>query len=218
MDPLEEVWKYREETIYPQWFGDKSDRIFVLESRLFTEVFGQKEIDPLWLHHGVIEIGPTEGRNSWVYVSSGLSNPWDTEPGAYASSEVSGLGTELVLETPEQASWAIVALQRLVAFQTLLGWGRFGDRPLISYGDRIPLRGPITPGKKSELSNIVVAEPKHYEPSFRLKSGHVEFLHMLGVSDAELAHAKNNGTAELVDILSAKGVYPLTDPTRRSVL
>ncbi len=112
ISPLERVWEQREESVYPSLFGPTFRGTFVPTGELFTGVFGQESFDPRWLHYGIIEFGPTDDRDSWIYVSSGPSNPWELEPEDYADSEYSGFGTELVLEVPKQAEWALAGIIR----------------------------------------------------------------------------------------------------------
>jgi len=212
--PLEQVWEHREESIYPTWFGSTSRGTFVLSGELFTGVFSQENFDPRWLHYGVVEFAPTEERDSWLYVSSGASNPWELEPEEYSDSEISGFGTELVLEVPGQAEWAIVILQRILAFNILLAHGRYGDKLALDYGDRIPLRAPITLEGDSLIQNLVVTKPTHYGDHFILESGRVDFLHLVGTTDRENDFAKNHGSLELCDRLLASGYAPITQPDR----
>jgi len=89
---FEEAWEFREGKLYPGHFGPKRQGIYVLDGELFTNVFRQDSFDPRWLTHGVFEFEPTEKRPSWVYVSSGLSNAWETdspEPNARQDLDVS---------------------------------------------------------------------------------------------------------------------------------
>jgi len=89
---FEEAWEFREGKLYPGHFGPKQQGIYVLDGELFTNVFRQDSFDPRWLTHGVFEFEPTEKRPSWVYVSSGLSNAWETdspEPNARQDLDVS---------------------------------------------------------------------------------------------------------------------------------
>jgi hypothetical protein len=76
---LERVWQIREEEIYPTLFGPVSRGIFPLSQQLFAERFRQSDVDPRWLFCGVFEFAPTADRQSWLYVTSGYSNPWDEE-------------------------------------------------------------------------------------------------------------------------------------------
>ena len=141
MSSMEEVWAYREETLYPQLFGEKRSGIYVLDFDVFSSL-GAEDIDPAWLHLGVFEFEPTPARNSWLYVTSGGSTPWGTEPDEYDPEEYSWLGSELVIEVHSQPEdqWAIKLLRRVLAFNVLLAHGRFGeDKPLLGYGDRIPM-------------------------------------------------------------------------------
>ncbi len=217
MDALERVWTHREEVIYPSLFGPTIRGTFVLSVELFNDVFSIDSVDPRWLHYGVIEFGPTPDRDSWIYVSTAASNPWETDPNDYAGSEYSGFGTELVLEVPEQATWPIVIVQRLLAFNVLLGHGRFGDKPMLDYGDRIPLRAPITLSGESRLRNVVIARPNHYESSFRLESGRVDLLHLVGISDNEQQFGKQHGSDALMARLEQNGYSPVTLPDREEL-
>ncbi|MFK8182116.1 MAG: suppressor of fused domain protein [Phormidesmis sp.] len=217
MNALERVWEYREETVYPSLFGPASRGTFVLSFELFKEVFSTENIDPRWLHYGVIEYGPTQARDSWIYVTTATSNPWEAESDNYNKSEFSGFGTELVLEVPKQGDWAIVVLQRLLAFNILLGHGHFGTKPMLDYGDRIPLRSPITLTGESRLRNIVITLPKHYESRFTLESGQVDLLHLVGISDREVAYGQQQGNTALLKRLEEKGYSPVTLPDRNEL-
>ena len=100
-DLLERSWAQREESVYPRVFGPLEPSIAPLEVALFRDMFGQSTVDPRWLHVGVMVAPPSGERRSWVYVSSGLSNPWDAE----APDTFSGLGCEFVLQTMDRADW-----------------------------------------------------------------------------------------------------------------
>ena len=214
ISPLERVWEHREESVYPSLFGPLSRGTFALSGELFTGMFSQESYDPRWLHYGVLEYAPTDDRNSWIYVTSGASNPWELDPEDYGESEYSGFGTEVVLEVPEQADWAIIILQRMLAFNILLAHGRFGDKPALDYGDRIPLRAPITIEGESLIRNLVIAKPSHYPDHFVLESGRVDMLHLVGASDGEIELAKSNGSSELISRLIDAGFAPVTAPDR----
>jgi hypothetical protein len=159
---LEEVWEQREEVVYPRLFGPKARGIFVLDIDLFLKTFKQESVDPRWLHYGVLEHGPTE-RGTYMYVTSGASNPWEIEPEDYAKQEFSGFGTELVLETRDSADWAIVVLQRLLAFNILLVHGRYGESQPLDYGHRVPLGGSLVRG--SALTHFVNRASRHIRGS-----------------------------------------------------
>jgi hypothetical protein len=72
---LERSWEYREETLYRRLFGDTGPGIY-LDMDLLRNVFKQEQIDPRWLHVGVNACPPHGDRRHWIYVSTGLSNPW----------------------------------------------------------------------------------------------------------------------------------------------
>lgn len=213
MNTLEEVWAYREEELYPLLFGSSHRGIFPLDMHLFTDIFGQSKVDPRWLYLGVIEFAPKEDRKSWLYVTSGGSTPWDTDPADFNQKEYSWLGVEFVLETPTQAEWPIKALQRLLAYQVLLCHGRFGEFPPLTYGHRIPAGGSID-GSDSELRFFVLAKPTHYPAIGQLSSGKFEFIQTVGITEGERDFAKATSTDALVSAMAAQGAFPVTNPTR----
>lgn len=218
MSSLEKVWSYREETLYPALFGSPSRGIFPLDADLFARIFDAHDIDPRWLHLGVLEFKPSATRNSWLYVTSGASTPWDTEPQDYQPDEYSWLGVEFVIEAPEQADWPIQVLQRLLAYHLLVSHGHFGDNfgPL-EYGDRVPAGGAVDGSKDSKLTFLALARPSHYEPSAQLDSGLFEFFHVIGITEQERDYAKATSTEQLVEKLQQHGAYPVTLSKRASV-
>jgi hypothetical protein len=100
---LEELWRLREEGVYPTLFGPVGRGIFPRTQELFSKRFGQRNVDPRWLFIGVFEFAPTPERSSWLYVSSGYSNPWNEEPEAYNPMGESGFGVEFAFAVSEQA-------------------------------------------------------------------------------------------------------------------
>ena len=219
MSSLEEVWAYREETLYPQLFGEKHNGIFVLDHDDFTSL-GAENIDPRWLHLGVFEFEPTPARNSWLYVTSGGSTPWETEPADYNPEEYSWLGSELVIEVPSQPQdqWPIKLLRRLLAYNVLLAHGRFGeDKPVFDYGDRIPIGDVIREKGAIGLRCVVLAEPKHYPATAQLASGQFDFLHAVGITDSEKDWARAHSSEALLRLLQVHGGFPVTDPRRKAV-
>lgn len=211
---LEGVWEYREEVLYPQFFGAKRRGIFVLDADIFLKTFKQEALDPRWLHYGVVEHGPTN-RGTFYYVTSGASNPWDVAPEEYGKQEFSGFGTELVMETLVAADWPIVVLQRLLAFNILLVHGRFGEPNPLDYWHRVPVGSIVD---ESELKHLVIAPPINYEAQVVLASGKVDLLHVVGITEQERDYAKEHGSDELVSRLKAADAFPVTNPNRQSVI
>lgn len=215
---LEEVWRIREEDVYPKLFGSMSRGTFTPSPHLFSSQFNVADPDPRWLHYGVLEYAPTPQRASWVYATSGFSNPWLTEPADYDPSGRSGDGVEMVFQATAQGDWAVQVLLRMMVFDLLLAAGRFpGSEPLV-VGDRVPLRAPINGDPACLVRNLVVAEPEGLARGFALPSGKVEFLAFTGVTDAEVAFAKSRSSVELVKRLRSGRAHPVTDPRRRSVV
>lgn len=212
---FEEAWSIRENQIYPQLFGPYPPQICVLTFEIFKDVFKQDTVDPRWLHYGVFEVPPTPERQSWVYVSSGLSNAWeDDSPNPDGPS---GLGMEFLLMTPGQAPWAVYRLLHVVAFQILVACGKYPGRDLLDFYDRLPLRSSVSP-ESSALTWFMVGPPDGFQDRFQLPSGWVDLLAVVGITDDEAAHARAHGGDTLLEVLRKNASYPLTDPTRSSVI
>lgn len=214
---LEDVWRMREEDIYPSLFGPVSRGIFPLTQELFATRFGQTDVDPNWLFWGVIEFAPTPERPSWLYVTSGYSNPWDG-PADYDPQAESGFGAEFFLSVSEPGDWAIRTLQSMLAFDVLLASDRFPGRQQLALYDRIPLGGPINGKADCDVRNLVMVEREDGPQTFSLPSGEVFLVGFTGITDAERDFAKNQGSEALIDQLRAAGHHPVTDPNRRSIL
>ncbi|WP_425523934.1 suppressor of fused domain protein [Stenotrophomonas maltophilia] len=133
---LERSWEYREETLYRRLFGDTGPGIYPLDMDLLRNVFKQEQIDPRWLHVGVNACPPHGDRRHWIYVSTGLSNPWE---GRHEDGD-SGWGIELMLETQEEATWALTTLRWFTAYHLLLCHSRMPGNPLAPW-DRLKLGG-----------------------------------------------------------------------------
>lgn len=200
MSLLEDSWEQREEQIYPDLFGGTGEGIYPLDISLFNNRFGIDDIDPRWLHYGVFKYAPTSDRNTWVYVTSGMSNAWEVEK----PEEYSGLGTEFILETDEESDWAIDTLRNLVAFNVLVSVGHYGDKPLLDYGDRIPVS--IEPN----ISSLMIVKPNKFSESFSLISGKVDILQVTGITAQELDYAKANSSEILANkLLKSQGALTL---------
>jgi len=205
---LEQAWQEREEEKYTEIFGSLGEGIYPLDPDLFKVQYQQDSFDPRWLHYGVFASPPNEKRKSWAYVSSGMSNPWEKDE----KDEYSGLGVEFVLETSDEAPWAIAVVRSLIAYNILLSVGRFGDYPMLDYGHRIPMK--LTPS----LSHVMLVKPTHYKGSIDLISGRVDFLHTIGITSGEYALAKESNSDSLYQLLKKEGVYPLTSRDRKEIV
>ena len=212
---LEDAWAHREEELYPRIFGKVSRGIFPLSFDDFQAI-SEGDVDPRWLHLGVFEYEPSPVRESWLYVTSGGSTPWEGCSEPIDPSSYSWLGVEFVLETQSQADWAILTLKRLLAYHVLACCGRFGDSPVPDYGHRIPAGGPID-GKSSDLRFLAICKPWHYEHTCQLPSGKFDFLHVVGISESERDLAKQTSTLALIERLRECKAAPVTDPLRMSV-
>jgi len=208
MSLLEDSWEQREEQIYPELFGGTGEGIYPLDASLFKNQFGIDDIDPRWLHYGVFKCAPTNERNTWVYVTSGMSNTWESD----TPEEYSGFGTEFILETDSESDWAINTLRSLIAFNILVSVGHYGDKSLLDYGDRIPTS--IAPN----IASLMVVKPNHFPESFDLISGKVDILQITGITAQELEYAKENGSDVLANKLFNSQSSFIVKPDRLGVV
>jgi hypothetical protein len=215
---LEEVWRIREEEIYPGLFGPPHRGIFPLTMDLFADRFRQTDVDPRWLFYGIFEFAPHGDRQHWLYATSGTSNPWEQGADEYDAGGESGAGVEFTFAVSEQGDWAIETLQSMLAFDLLLSAGRFPNRQPLAVHDRIPLRAPIDGRPDCEIRNLVMVDRADGAGEFDLPSGRVMLVGFTGITDTELTFAKSESSEALLDLLYAAGAHPVTDPRRRSIL
>jgi len=215
---FEAVWAHREDVVYRERFVDLGKGIYTPKPELYTQDMHQKEFHPGWLHHGVLECPPGDHRATWLYVTSGLSNPWNVEEGEVDPSGFSGLGFELMFECTEQAPWVVPVLHRLQAYEMLVAVGRFPGAELFEYGNRIPLNASLAPALQSEITWLLVEPPKVCAPWFELASGRVDFFELVGLTEAEARFAREQGHDALVERLVAGSEFPVTDPRRASLI
>lgn len=214
MDLLENAWEEREEVIYKQLFQDIGQGIYPLDFDIFAKNFNQESCDPRWLHYGVFKSPPHKNRPTWLYVSSGMSNPWESDE----PEEYSGFGTEFILETNEEADWAIDIVRNLVAYNILLAHRLMGDFPMLDRGHRVPFSILPASGEAPIITHLMIVEPDHYQKSFTLCSGRVNFLHIIGITTEELKLAQANSSDELLAMLKTNGIYPTTDRNRECTM
>ncbi len=212
---FESVWTDREERVYRSLFGNLGGGVFSAGPRVF-ERFG-KQPHPGWLNHGVFACPPSVDRASWLYVTSGLSNPWNLDRPGRDPSGFSGLGFELVVEATEAADWAVPLLHNLMAYELLVAVGTYQGAELLEYGNRVPLNHSITPSFDSAIRWLLVEQPKHYAQAFDLASGRVDLFHLVGATDAEVDFARQTNQEMLVALLTKEGIGQRTDAARRSL-
>ncbi|MEP7706823.1 suppressor of fused domain protein [Paraglaciecola sp. 25GB23A] len=207
MSFLEESWEEREENSYKQIFGDTGQGIFPLSNEILDRL-NAKSIDPRWLTHGVFKCPPTEQRNTWAYVTSGMSNPWETEE----PEEYSGLGVEFLMETENEEIWAIEVLLTLMGYNLLLANGQMGDFPSLDYGHRVPL------ALSESIKTMMFVHPVNFPSNFSIKSGSVDLLQVVGITPSELEVAKKTSSEEIKERLVSNTGGLVTSKERESVV
>lgn len=186
------AWEQREVEVYPALFGKMPETIMPLDATLFKKQFDHDSVDPTWSFYGVFAIEPNAKRDSWLYVTSGMSNIGykENKPDDYA-----GYGIEFVVETKEESLWAVQVLQSLMVFNLMLAAGKYGDKPMLDYGDRIPHKA------NDKMTSVMIVEPIDFPSHMELKSGRVDFLQIVAISSNELAYAKEHSSKLLAQKL-----------------
>ena len=199
--------------------------------RFFADSFGASEpadsiITPAdpdlslnWPGGGVYQFPPKGARRHWHYVTHGLSQEYELEEVRALSRDAiderySGLGFELVISTPTEATWAPEVLFNLCAYFLFDENARaFGN------GSRIPCNGPLVLDTDTVLDHLLCTVGDDYPGDVLLPGGHCELQHLVGVTAAEVARAKQwgpgpGGSLILRAVLEAGGVGTASDPDR----
>jgi len=224
---FEAQWEQRDDVVYEGLFGTEGRRGVRSTPAYFRRFKGEPQ-HPGWLYHGVISVPPQRGRAHWLHATSGLSNPWNLEAPGRDPSGHSGLGFELCMATSDEAPWAVAMLHHLMAWQLLVATGSVKGSPM-DRGQRIPLGGPVNGDAACRLTWALCEEPP-FAPSFELAAGKVDWLLLVGVTDAEVEFCRaidreyetldgkgSAGQGRLVRMLGEQGIWPVTDPRRDSI-
>ena len=137
-----------------------------------------------------------------------MSNPWESdEPQDY-----SGFGVEFVLETEQASTWAINVLHTLMAYNLMLASGQMGEPGLLDYGDRIPF------ALSDDIAAMVIAPTFQLPENIDIKSGRVDSLQIVGVTEAELTYAQETSSEALIEMLIEETGGLITAKQRKSVV
>ncbi len=206
---FDEIWAARENEALPQLLGPLDPGIVVLDQTPFVaqwlEAIGVEPTgnEAIFGSFGVRIAPPNASRDSWAYVTSGMTSPFFSMPGdALDPSAPSALGYELVMFVPAavgRVDWPIVHLLNCMAYNLV-------SKRTYSHGHRRPLNEPID-GAQSALRALVFAD----DPAlvFALPSGRGRLLVAVGVTESELEVAKAQGSD---GVLARTG--RVTDPAR----
>jgi hypothetical protein len=210
-DWFEDTWRYRDDVLYLEQLGGSSRGTIATIPYLAFAQLGTDQVDPRWLHCGVLVFPPAPRRAAFSFVTSGLSNAWDADIPDPMS--VSGLGIELRIDNIGDEHWPTDVLLRLSAMQLLVGAGRFRGTRQIGHGDRVKV-GAGTFGALSQMTALLATN----EGQHNLPSGTFEMIQLFAISDAERELAAERGTDVLLEALRRDTTYPTNDITRQSVV
>ncbi|HEX2834287.1 MAG TPA: suppressor of fused domain protein [Thermoanaerobaculia bacterium] len=210
-DWFEETWRYRDTVLYPEQLGTGSTGTIITIPYIAFAQMGVEQVDPRWLHCGVLMFPPTAARRNFSFVTSGLSTAWDDDEPDAAS--VSGLGIELRIDTFSEEHWPKDVLLRLSAMQLLVGAGRLAGARLLGHGDRVRV-GAETFGGQSTMTSLLATEVA----DLQLPSGAFKLIQLFAITDAERELATTQGTEALLTPLRETTTYPVNDITRHSIL
>lgn len=174
-----------------------------------------EELAEAWPGGGFHRYAPRGERTSWLFVSHGLSQPFeesDVDAVQDDPEALSGLGLEYVIASPEgDAEWPLDLLFGLVRHVLL-----DDDAPLLEPGRLLACKTPI--GDRGALRHVLATLSPEYEIDLLLPAGHCLLVHLVGVTDGEAARASAEpdllGSLVLERVLYAYGVGGVTDPDR----
>lgn len=173
-----------------------------------------EEVARAWPAGGFHRYAPRGERTSWLYVTHGLSQPFE-ERDVHALRDdpdaLSGLGLEYVVACADDAAWPLELLLGLVR-QVLLD----DAATLLEPGRLRACHSPI--GGRGALRHVLATLSPEYELDLLLPAGHCVLVHLVGVTDGEATRAQAEpdilGSLVLERVLYAFGVGGLTDPDR----
>ncbi len=224
---FEEIWAFREETLYRGWLGNIGKGIYPLRAETLAQI-GFADHDPRFLFHGVFQCPPSEKHADWIYITSGMSNAWGASPETADPNGYSGLGFEFALHTREPQLWAIELLHWIMAVQLALACERLKGG-LLQRNDRVPIgQGIPLKSGPSQITHLLATSPDEgadggggeipYPGEFSLATGRVDILLMIGITARERDFAQAQGVEGLVTLLRHRNIFPLTQPERTSVV
>ena len=147
-----------------------------------------------WSGGGIYQYPPNGARNSWHYVTSGLSQPEiddDATPQPVIDEDgerYSGFGLELVISTSERAAWAPTVLFNIVKYLLFQDNAR-----IILPGDRLPCNGPLVLETNTPLTYLVATTSTEYETDILLPVGQCHLVHLVGCTQGEIDSALTMG-------------------------
>lgn len=152
---------------------------------------------------------PTETRPFWLYVTHGLTQPIEAEDfEAGKSGGQSGFGVEFALATSTEEAWPFTMLEALSSYTLSEG------NPVLP-SHRIPSSDLM---ENAPGGHLLALESPGYDTSFTTVSGEFHIVHLVGVTGAEVAEAKQlegaEGSKALECALHQLGVGCITDRKR----
>jgi hypothetical protein len=203
-DWFESTWRYREKLLYPAYLACQTDGSIITIPYVAFAQMGAEQVDPRWLHCGVVTFPPAPKRVGFTWMTSGLSNAWnDDRPDPVSTS---GLGIELRLDGVSPEDWPKDVLLRLSALQLLIGAGRVSGARVLGDGDRVRV-GPETFGKSSAMTSLLATKAA----GFQLPSGSFDVIQLFAIADAEREFAAAHGVEALMRVLRQSTSYPISD-------
>jgi hypothetical protein len=204
----------RELARYPAFFGETQSEFYTFPDHLVSKESLEMLEETGMSLNLVIEYAPNEKRNSWLYVTSGLTNPSGEDPQSIDPTDYSGIGFEMIIETNEKCLWPVNVLHMMMFSQCLISSGMVeGD--LLEYKDIFPLSDGAIKG--SQICSFVAIDPDQrcsYPTGFELSTGKVDFFPLFGITlSEEKLFLGNKLGVSFMEFLEKAG-YPVVDPLR----
>ncbi len=165
-----------------------------------------------WRGEGVLQFPPSKEFSSWIYLTTGLSQPdfedsgqpivWKDDSGISQS----GFGIELAISTAHESNWVIGVLYHLLRYMIFSP----GSRPILP-GHRFPIDVSNLSRRESLLNHFIAIKSDRYRSQFALPAGECNIVHLVGITSKEAEYATSlgngiRGSQVLYQVLSRVGM------------
>lgn len=163
------------------------------------------------VHIDIYQFEPTQDRDYWTLITSGMSDNRQLEPEACA--DHMSTRAEILLYVREPKPWMFNVLKRLAEMP-------FDQSTHLHWWHTVPNGMPMT-AEPSLLTAYFFLPPYFEDPSFgqfELDGDQVDFLWMIPITEAERAFAAEHGSQSLEDRFEEANLSPVVDESRQSLI
>lgn len=163
------------------------------------------------VHIDIYQFEPTEDRNYWTLITSGMSNEQQIEP--EDCQDYMSPRAEILMYVPRPQNWMFSVLKGLAEMP-------FDDNTFLHWWHTVPNGMPMTATPSLLTSYLFL--PPYFESkefsNFELAGGRVDFLWMIPITETERAFAVQYGSRKLKEKFEEFNLSHILDESRQSVV